>query len=128
MMLSPDMATVPQARPFLAAAAQFTSGHDTPRAFLERCLDALAAWESKIGAFVHTNVESARVAADASTKRWRDNKPLSAIDGMPVGIKDIIETADMPTQMGSSLFDGWSSGRDAAAVAALREAGEVFLG
>jgi Asp-tRNA(Asn)/Glu-tRNA(Gln) amidotransferase A subunit family amidase len=47
---------------------------------------------------------------------------------MPIGIKDIIETADMPTGMGSPLFDGWSSGRDAAAVAALREAGAVILG
>jgi Asp-tRNA(Asn)/Glu-tRNA(Gln) amidotransferase A subunit family amidase len=53
---------------------------------------------------------------------------LSAIDGMPIGIKDIIETADMPTEMGSPLFDGWCSGRDAAAVAALREAGAVILG
>jgi len=60
--------------------------------------------------------------------RWRDNKPVSAIDGMPIGIKDIIETADMPTGMGSPLFDGWSSGRDAAAVVALREAGAVILG
>lgn len=125
-MLSPD--TAPQAKPFLGAAAQFASGQDSPRAFLERCLDALATWEPKIGAFVHTNLDGARVAADASSKRWRDNKPLSAIDGMPVGIKDIIETADMPTEMGSPLFKGWSSGRDAAAVAALREAGAVILG
>ena len=127
-MLSPDIAPVPQAKPFLAAAAQFAGGHDTPRAYLERCLDALAAWEPKIGAFVHTNLDGARAAADASSRRWRDNKPLSAIDGMPVGIKDIIETADMPTEMGSPLFDGWRSGRDAAAVAALREAGAVILG
>jgi Asp-tRNA(Asn)/Glu-tRNA(Gln) amidotransferase A subunit family amidase len=127
-MLSPDIASVPQAKPFLAAAAQFASREDTPRAYLERCLEALAAWEPKIGAFVHTNLDGARAAADASSGRWRDNKPLSAIDGMPVGIKDIIETADMPTEMGSPLFDGWSSGRDAAAVAALREAGAVILG
>jgi Asp-tRNA(Asn)/Glu-tRNA(Gln) amidotransferase A subunit family amidase len=125
-MLSP--APVPQAKPFLAAAAQFAGGNDTPRAYLERCLDALAAWEPKIGAFVHTNVDGARAAADASSMRWRDNKSLSAIDGMPVGSKDMIETADMPTEMGSPLFDGWCSGRDAAAVAALREAGAVILG
>jgi Asp-tRNA(Asn)/Glu-tRNA(Gln) amidotransferase A subunit family amidase len=125
-MLSP--APGPRAKPFLAAAAQFAGGHDTPRAYLERCLDALAAWEPKIGAFVHTNVDGARAAADASSMRWRDNNPLSAIDGMPIGIKDIIETADMPTGMGSPLFDGWCSGRDAAAVAALREAGAVILG
>ena len=126
-MLSP-LAPVPKAKPFLATAAQFAPGNDTPRAYLERCLDALAAWEPKIGAFVHTNVDGARAAADASSMRWRDNKPLSAIDGMPIGIKDIIETADMPTEMGSPLFDGWCSGRDAAAVAALREAGAVILG
>jgi Asp-tRNA(Asn)/Glu-tRNA(Gln) amidotransferase A subunit family amidase len=127
-MLSPDTAAVPQAKPFLAIAAQFAAGSDTPRAYLERCLDALAAWEPKIGAFVHTNLEGARAAADASSKRWRDNKPLSAIDGMPVGAKDIIETADMPTEMGSPLFEGWCSGRDSAAVAALREAGAVIFG
>ena len=127
-MLSPDIAPVPQAKPFLAAAAQFTRGHDTPRAYLERCLDALAVWEPKIGAFVHTNLDGARAAADASSRRWRDDKPLSAIDGMPIGVKDIIETADMPTGMGSPLFDGWCAGRDAAAVAALREAGAVILG
>ena len=127
-MLSPDIAAAPQARPFLTAAAQFAGGQDSPRAFLERCLEALAVWEPKIGAFVHSNVAGARAAADASSRRWRDNKPLSAIDGMPVGIKDIIETADMPTEMGSPLFEGWSSGRDAAAVTALREAGAVILG
>ena len=48
-MLSPDITPVPKARPFLAAAGQFASGQDTPRAYLERCLDALAVWEPKIG-------------------------------------------------------------------------------
>jgi Asp-tRNA(Asn)/Glu-tRNA(Gln) amidotransferase A subunit family amidase len=47
---------------------------------------------------------------------------------MPVGIKDIIETSNMPTQMGSPLFSGWRSGRDSASVAALREAGAIVLG
>jgi len=127
-MLSPEIARVPQSRPFLAATARFASGVDTPRAYLERCLDALDSWEPKIGAFVHTNIDGARAAADASTARWRDGKPLSAIDGMPIGVKDIIETADMATEMGSPLFAGWRSGRDSAAVAALREAGAVILG
>jgi Asp-tRNA(Asn)/Glu-tRNA(Gln) amidotransferase A subunit family amidase len=48
--------------------------------------------------------------------------------GLPVGIKDIIETANMPTQMGSPLFAGYRSGRDSASVAALREAGAVVVG
>src|SRR4029078_2466534 len=113
----------PRGMRYFGATVQFASGHDTPRAYLERCLDALAVWEPKIGAFVHTNLDGARAAADVSSIRGRDNKPLSAIDGMPIGIKDIIETADMPTEMGSPLFDGWRSGRDAAAGAALRAGG-----
>src|SRR6185503_16987429 len=59
---------------------------------------------------------------------WRTGQPLSPIDGMPVGIKDIMETEDMPTELGSPLFAGWRSGRDCAAVRALREAGAVILG
>jgi hypothetical protein len=47
---------------------------------------------------------------------------------MPIGIKDIMETADMVTEQGSPLFVGWRGGRDAAAVAALRAAGAVIIG
>jgi Asp-tRNA(Asn)/Glu-tRNA(Gln) amidotransferase A subunit family amidase len=47
---------------------------------------------------------------------------------MPIGIKDIIETADMPTEQGSPLFKGWRSVRDSADVSALREAGAVIVG
>jgi Asp-tRNA(Asn)/Glu-tRNA(Gln) amidotransferase A subunit family amidase len=115
-------------RPFLAASKQFATGADTPRAYLERCLAALAAHEPAVGAFVTTEVEAARKAADAATARWRAGNRLSALDGMPVGIKDIIETHDMPTQMGSPLFAGWRGERDAASVYALRAAGAVVVG
>jgi len=118
----------PSVRPFLSNSAAFAAGEDTPRAFLERCLAAFDVWEPEIGAFVTTDLAAARAAADAATVRWRGGKPLSAIDGMPIGIKDIIETADMPTEMGSPLFAGWRSGWDAASVAALREAGAVIVG
>jgi Asp-tRNA(Asn)/Glu-tRNA(Gln) amidotransferase A subunit family amidase len=56
---------------------------------------------------LHLNVEGARAAADQSTKRWRQGRQRSPIDGMPLGIKDIIETVDMPTENGSRLFAGW---------------------
>jgi Asp-tRNA(Asn)/Glu-tRNA(Gln) amidotransferase A subunit family amidase len=118
----------PQARPFLSAAARFSSGEDTPRRFLERCLEAFDHWEPQIGAFVHVNLARARQAADSSAERWREGRPFSPIDGMPLGIKDIIETADLPTEMGSPLYMGWRSERDAASVAALREAGAVIVG
>jgi Asp-tRNA(Asn)/Glu-tRNA(Gln) amidotransferase A subunit family amidase len=115
-------------RPYLAAAKDFASGVQTPRQFLERSLELLDYWEPQIGAFVTTALPAARAAADQSSERWRAGKPLSPIDGMPVGIKDIIETVDMPTQMGSPLFAGWRSEKDAASVRALREAGAVILG
>ena len=120
--------TKPATRSYLAANADFASGRETPRQFLERSLELLDYWEPQIGAFVITALPAARAAADQSSERWRAGKPLSPIDGMPVGIKDIIETVDMPTQMGSPLFDGWRSEKDAASVRALREAGAVILG
>ena len=118
----------PQMQPFLPATADFVSGKDSPRAFLERCIAELYNWEPKIGAFVTLNLAAARTAADPATERWRAGKPLSPIDGMPIGIKDIIETIDMPTENGSPLFAGFRSERDSASVAALREAGAVILG
>ncbi len=118
----------PRMQPFLPATADFTNGKDTPRAFLERCIVELEGWEPKIGAFVALNLAAARAAADRSTERWRTAKPLSPIDGMPVGIKDIIETIDMPTEHGSPLFAGFRSERDSASVAALREAGAIIVG
>src|SRR5258705_7790345 len=115
-------------RSYLAHATQFASGAENPRDFLEACLANLNTWEPKVGAFVRFDNETARAAAHGSTERWRGGKPASAIDGMPMGIKDIIETADMPTEMGSPLFAGWRSQKDAASVAALRQAGAVILG
>src|SRR6476646_4136716 len=126
--MSADIRTKPAARPYLAATAKFASGDDNPREFLERCLKALDAWEPQIGAFVNLNIPAARAAADASTARWRAGKPLSPIDGMPVAIKDIIETADMPTGQGSPMWEGQESRRDSASVHALREAGAIILG
>src|SRR3984893_3095563 len=115
-------------RPFLAASKQFAAGADGPRAYLERCLATMSEHEGAVGAFATIQTEAARQAGAAATQRWRAAKPLSAIDGMPVGIKDIIETYDMPTQMGSPLFAGWRGERDAASVHALRAAGAVIVG
>jgi Asp-tRNA(Asn)/Glu-tRNA(Gln) amidotransferase A subunit family amidase len=117
-----------QPQPYLAAASRFASGSDTPRDLLERCLAAVTALEPEIGAFVHLNLDAARTAADEASARWRTGRPRSPIDGMPVGIKDIIETIDMPTENGSPLFAGFRSQRDAASVVALREAGAVIAG
>jgi Asp-tRNA(Asn)/Glu-tRNA(Gln) amidotransferase A subunit family amidase len=113
---------------FAEAVPRFRDGSDSPRDFLERCLERLSAHEPAVRAFVWFDAAAPRAAADASTARYRQGRTLSPVDGCPVAIKDIIETVDMPTQMNSPIFKDWRSGRDAASVYALRDAGAVILG
>jgi Asp-tRNA(Asn)/Glu-tRNA(Gln) amidotransferase A subunit family amidase len=112
---------------FHDATARFREGADTPRAYLERCLETIAEREPVVKAFAALNEARARAAADASTARWKAGRPLSAIDGMPVGIKDLLETKDMPTGMGCNAYRDNFPKRDNAAVWALRQAGAVIL-
>jgi len=113
---------------FHDATPRFRDGSDTPRAYLERCIETIAAREPVVKAFVVLNEAGARAAADASSARWKAGKPLSAIDGMPVAIKDLLETRDMPTDFGCKAYHGNNTRRDNAAVWALREAGAVVFG
>ncbi|MEI2418426.1 amidase [Orrella sp. JC864] len=117
-----------QALTFHDAVPRFAEGQDTPRDYLERCLAVIAERESVLQGWVVRNDEGARQAADASTQRYRAGRPLSPIDGMPVGVKDLIETKDMPTQMGCAAFAGHFPRNDSAAVRALRDAGAIILG
>jgi len=113
---------------FVASRPAFEDGTDTPRAFLDRCLETIAARDGEIKAFAYLNEAGAREAADAATARYREDRALSPIDGCPIAVKDSIETIDMPTQMNSPVFEGWMSGRDAACVYALRRSGAIILG
>ncbi|MFZ9528320.1 MAG: amidase family protein, partial [Burkholderiales bacterium] len=99
---------------FSDVVVDFRSGRQTPRDFLERCIARVEKSESQLQAFVTLDLDAARKAADASTRRYRDGKPLSPVDGCPVGFKDIMSTRDLPTQMGSPAFKGWLSQQDAA--------------
>ncbi|MDO8277510.1 MAG: amidase [Burkholderiaceae bacterium] len=113
---------------FAECRPRFLSGEDTPRDYLERRLARLALLEPQLRAFVHVDLAGARTAADASSARYRAAAPLSMLDGMPIGVKDIIETRDMPTQMGSPIYAGFQPRRDAACVTTLRQAGAVIVG
>ena len=112
---------------FHDAASRFTNGGDNPRAYLERCLETIAQREPVVKALTAMNETGARAAADASAARWKAGKPLSSIDGMPIAIKDLLETKDMPTEMGCAAMKGNFPKRDNAAVWALRQAGAVIL-
>jgi amidase len=106
------------------AAGRLESGEITSEALVRDCLDRIAAREPDIGAWAFIDPDYALEQA-----RARDATPrLSALHGVPVGIKDIIDTADMPTGHGSPIYAGVRTGRDAACVAAMRAAGMVIMG
>jgi len=106
----------------LDLARRVEAGELTPRAVVELCAEAIAAGESKIGAFVTLDLESARRAADDSRLA---GMPLR---GLPVGVKDIYDTADLPTRYGSPIYAGHRPAADAAAVVMVRRAGGLILG
>lgn len=115
-------------RSFRESAQAFRAGRETPRDYLERYIDRITASEDEIRAFVTLTLDDARTAADAATQRYRDGTPRSSIDGLPLGLKDLIQTAGVPTQAGSPIYAGWTSERDAPVTAALKRAGAALVG
>ena len=91
------------------------SGDLSAEAAIAQSIEAIDAHEKTIGAFV----------CRADTVSAAGAGPLR---GIAVGIKDIIDTADFPTQMGSAIYKGWRPRADAAVVAALKQAGASIVG
>jgi len=113
---------------FTDAVVTFLDGTSTPRAYLEGYLEQLEAQEPQIKAFVHFDIAKARAQADLSTERYRTGQALSALDGLPIGVKDVIDTEDFPTAYGSKLFAGHQPLWDAACVYWLKKAGAIIVG
>lgn len=102
--------------------------HTRSRDLLEASLARIDELEGEIQAFTALNRAGARAAADAADARRAAGRALSPIDGMVIAVKDLIETADMPTRFGSLAFAEPPPPRDAAPIFALRAAGAVILG
>src|SRR3712207_3045665 len=106
------------------AAALIASGKLTAVKLAEDCLARVAAREDAVQAWAY--IDPQQVLAEA---RARDaEKPRSPLHGIPVAIKDIIDTADMPTEYGSPIYAGHRPRADAACVTVLKEAGAVIMG
>jgi Asp-tRNA(Asn)/Glu-tRNA(Gln) amidotransferase A subunit family amidase len=105
-------------------AAQLGSGAVTSRQIVEDCLARIEARDGKVRAWTHIDrswaLEQAR-ARDAESRR-------GPLHGVPVGIKDIFDTHDMPTAYGSPIYEGFRPAADTAVVGLLRMAGAVILG
>jgi Asp-tRNA(Asn)/Glu-tRNA(Gln) amidotransferase A subunit family amidase len=115
-------------KPFTSRIPKFLEGESTPREYLEECIEAIDHCEQIINAFECCDIEGARKAADASTDRYRSGRPLSFMDGMPVAVKDIIDTCNMPTRMNSGIFATYAPKCDAASVRVALDGGCVVVG
>ena len=110
------------------ARDKMAKGEVTAEAYTKACLDQIAARDPEIEAWAYLDPAYALEQARAADKHRASGKGLGALHGLPVGIKDIINTADMPTQNGSPLFKGQQPDKDATCVAVLRAAGAIILG
>lgn len=106
------------------AAARIREGKLTSEALVRSCLERIDARESEVHAWVHLDRDLALAQA-----RERDRSPSRGpIHGIPFAAKDIMDTADLPTEYGSPIYKGNRPKADAACVALSRTAGGVLLG
>ncbi len=109
-------------------AAGIREGRISSVELVEACLARIAEVDGKIEAWAFLDRDHALRQARAADDWRRQGKPPGPLHGVPVGVKDIFDTADYPTEFGSPLWAGRMPRRDAAAVARLRAAGAVILG
>jgi aspartyl-tRNA(Asn)/glutamyl-tRNA(Gln) amidotransferase subunit A len=91
-------------------------------------LDRIAQVDGDVHAFLHVNPELSLAAARDSDHRRSTGESRGSLDGVPVAIKDVLVTTDMPSTSGSKILEGWMSPYDATPVVKLREAGLIPLG
>ena len=102
------------------AARAIRDGSLSPVDLMEACLERIADRELAVRAFAWFDADAARRAALSV-------RP-GALHGLPIGVKDVLDTADMPSEYGSPIWRGWQPRADAAAVAWARAAGGVMIG
>lgn len=105
----------------------YRNGSATPLAAVQACLARIEAVNPAINAFVALR-DAVLQDAHASSERFRQGRPLSALDGIPLSIKDNLCTADMPTTWGCPALAAHQSGHDERSVARARAAGALIVG
>src|SRR5512134_1992065 len=110
------------------AARAIAEGVVSSEQLVEACLARIRAAEPEVQAWQFLEPEHALAQARARDSDRRAGRACGPLHGVPVGIKDIIDTADMPTEDGTVLHAGRTPDRDAAVVSMLRAAGAVIMG
>jgi aspartyl-tRNA(Asn)/glutamyl-tRNA(Gln) amidotransferase subunit A len=109
-------------------AAAVAAGEVTAQEVTQAHLDRIAAVEPQVHAFLHVAADQALTAARAVDDQRAAGTPLGPLAGVPLALKDVLTTVDMPTTAGSRILDGWQPPYDATVTRRLREAGVIILG
>jgi Asp-tRNA(Asn)/Glu-tRNA(Gln) amidotransferase A subunit family amidase len=109
-------------------APEIARGAISAEDYSRACLARIDAVEGDIKAFAHLDREHALTQARALDERRAQGHPIGPLHGIPVAIKDIIDTADYPTELGSPLAAGRRPWHDATVVSKLRAAGAIIIG
>jgi Asp-tRNA(Asn)/Glu-tRNA(Gln) amidotransferase A subunit family amidase len=110
------------------AARRIAEGRLTSEELVSACLERIRQVEPVVQAWQFLDEEHALAQARAADERRRSGEAIGSLNGIPVGVKDIIDTADMPTENGTVLHKGRAPRHDAAVVKMLRAAGAVIVG
>ena len=112
----------------IQAAEAIRAGEFSSQDLVRACLDQITALEDRLGAWAHVDADHALKQAQDVDLARKEGKGVGPLHGIPVGVKDIFDTLDMPTEDGTVLHAGRQPARDATAVALIREAGAVIMG
>ncbi len=111
-----------------AAASALAEGRISSEELVAACLERIKIDEERVQAWEFLDPEHALRQARAADLRRGEGKPLGALHGLPVGVKDIIDTEDMPTADGTVLHAGRTPHDDATLVSMLRASGAIIMG
>jgi Asp-tRNA(Asn)/Glu-tRNA(Gln) amidotransferase A subunit family amidase len=112
----------------LSLAERMRSGRTTAAAVMGASLERIKALESEVQAFAHFDAAAALASAQRADRQRGLGDPPGPLHGLPVAVKDIIDTADFPTEHGGEIFRGRRPDRDATIVRRLRAAGAIVIG
>lgn len=123
-----NSSTDAEARTIRQSAQLIKDGTLASEQLVTECLNQIDTTDENIGAWAHLDREHALNQARNLDEIRRKGQPLGDLHGIPIGIKDIFDTADSPTELGSTIHAGRRPEADSAVVEKLREAGAVVLG
>jgi len=104
------------------------AGDITSEELVQDCLNRIDEVDDTVQAWTSLNAEYVLEQAKAADEHRRTGAPVGPLHGVPIGIKDIFDTLDYPTQYGSPLHEGRRTTHDATVVSMLRQAGAIIMG